>query len=149
LTATERSVDREEARRTLREHLSSGRAYERFAALVRAQGGDLDSPRPRAAETAVTADRGGFVEAIDTEGLGWAVIEMGGGRKRLEDRVDSAVGLEMTVRLGDEVRAGDRIARLFAHEKTRAPAAGRVAAAVRIGEKAPAKRPLIVEWIGA
>jgi thymidine phosphorylase len=149
LTATERADDREDARRTLREHLTSGRAYERFAAMVRAQGGDLEAPRARAAETAVTADRAGFVEAIDTEGLGWAVIEMGGGRKRLEDRVDPAVGLEMTVRLGDEVRAGDRIARLFAHEKSRESAGRLVAAAVRIGEKAPAKRPLIVEWIGA
>jgi pyrimidine-nucleoside phosphorylase len=149
LTATGAAEDREEARRILREHVSSGRAYERFAAMVAAQGGDLEAPRPRAAEAAVTADRAGFVEAIDTEGLGWAIIEMGGGRKQLQDRVDPAVGLEMCVRLGDEIRAGDRVARLFVHERQREKAAGLVAAAVRIGDRAPAKRPLIVEWIGA
>jgi pyrimidine-nucleoside phosphorylase len=149
LIATDRADDRERARHVLREQLSSGRAYERFAAMVRAQGGDLEAPRPRAPESAVAADRGGFVEAIDTESLGWAVIEMGGGRKRLEDRVDPSVGLEMTVRLGDEVRAGDRLVRLFAHEANREPVTRRIAEAVRIGDKTPARRPLIVEWIGA
>jgi len=149
LIATDRADDRDEARRVLREHLTSGRAYERFAAMVRAQGGDLDAPRPRAAESAVVADRGGFVASIDTESLGWAVIEMGGGRKKLEDRVDPTVGIEMTVRLGDEVRPGDRIARFFAHEPTREPVGRRIAAAVEIGDQPPARRPLIVEWIGA
>jgi pyrimidine-nucleoside phosphorylase len=149
LTSSGRCDDRDEARRTLREHLTSGRAYERFAAMVGAQGGDLEAKRPRAPEATVTAEQAGFIEAIDTEVLGWVVIEMGGGRKRLEDRIDPTVGIEMCVRLGDEVRAGDRIARLFVHESVRENASLGVAAAIRIGERAPARRPLIVEWLGA
>lgn len=138
---------RDEARRRQRELLANGRAYERFAAMVGAQGGDLDAPRPRAAESVVAADRSGFVAAVDVELLGWAVIELGGGRKVLADRVDPSVGLEMLVRLGDPIRAGEPLVRLFAGSRGREAAAAMVRRAVSIAEARPTPGPLVAECV--
>ena len=56
----------------------------------------------------------GYVTAIDTERLGYVVIDLGGGRKQLGDKLDLSVGFEMLVRLGDHVDAGQPLARVFA-----------------------------------
>lgn len=128
--------------------LADGRALAKFREMVEAQGGDLDAPRARAGEVIVTAARAGYIAAIDTEALGWAVIELGGGRKVLTDRVDPAVGLEMLVRLGQKVDVGRPLVRMFAHT---GPAAHASAAVVRkaitISDVPPPEQPLVLERI--
>ncbi len=61
----------------------------------------------------------GYVTAIDVEKLGLAIIEMGGGRKRLDDAIDHSVGLEMLVRLGDSVQQGQPLLNVFAQADVR------------------------------
>jgi pyrimidine-nucleoside phosphorylase len=147
LVAAQKCATREEALRKQRELLANGAAREKFAEMVRAQGGDLDAPRPRAAEMMVIADRRGYVTAIDTEGLGWAVIELGGGRKVLSDKVDPSVGFEMLVRLGDEVRPGDPLVRLFAGPRNRDLAAEMVRRAMTIADAPTPRKPLVLERV--
>jgi thymidine phosphorylase len=74
--------------------------------MVHAQGGDLSAINIAKARRDVTVDSAGYVSAIDAEVLGWAVIELGGGRRKLTESIDHAVGLEMLVRIGDEVSQG-------------------------------------------
>ena len=42
------------------------------------------------------------------------MIELGGGRKVVGDNIDPAVGLEMLVRLGDEIMAGQPVVNILA-----------------------------------
>lgn len=130
-----------------REQIASGAALEKFADMVRAQGGDLDAPRPRSPESIVAAEQTGYVAAIDTEGLGWAVIEMGGGRKVQSDKVDFTVGFEMLVRLGDKLSSGDALVRLFAPPTKRDHVAHLIRRAITIADAPPTKTPLIVEQL--
>ncbi len=81
--------------------LESGAARERFEKMIHAQGGDLSGLPATPTALELSTDSAGFLKAIDTEKLGWVVIELGGGRKVLGDPIDHAVGLEMLVRLGD------------------------------------------------
>lgn len=137
----------EEGREKIAASLDDGSAREKLAEMVRVQGGDLDAPRPRAAEIVITADRAGHVASIDTEALGYAVIELGGGRKQQGDPIDPSVGLEMLVRLGDAVESGQPIVRLFA-AATGGEAAQRVVkGAIAVAERAPAENPLILDRI--
>jgi pyrimidine-nucleoside phosphorylase len=136
-----------EARAAIERVLDSGSAYEKLAAMVRAQGGDLDAPRPRAPELVVEATRTGVVTSIDTEALGYAVIELGGGRKTMADKLDYSVGLEMLVRLGDTVEAGEPVARVFAHDRGRDAALGLVRGAVTIGDGPSSSPALVVERV--
>lgn len=105
---------RDEATRRLSEQIRSGRGLEKFREMVAAQGGDLDAPRELARSSEVTAEHAGFITDIDAEQLGNALIELGGGRRQMSDRIDHSVGLEMLVRLGDEVEQGQPLVRVFA-----------------------------------
>jgi pyrimidine-nucleoside phosphorylase len=148
LTATDRAADRDAAVAAQRALLADGRAREKFRTMIDAQGGDLDAPRERAPEAIVAAERTGYVSAIDAEALGWGVIELGGGRKVLTDKVDPAVGLEMLVRLGDAVGKGDPVVRLFARPGATAHAAAAVVRrALVIGERPKSPGPLVLERI--
>jgi thymidine phosphorylase len=80
--------------------LASGRAADRFAAMVHGQGGparlleDPDGLLPSAPVVRPVFSTGsGFVSRIDTRAIGLAVVQLGGGRLRAGDRVDPAVGL--------------------------------------------------------
>jgi pyrimidine-nucleoside phosphorylase len=134
--------DRSEARRRLEESAHSGRALETFGQIVEAQGGNravVDDPTilPQAGAVEVyRAPRGGVVAAVEPRRIGRAILELGGGRVRIEDRIDPAVGFVITVKPGDQVRSGDPIASVFARDE--ASAAGGLAAlgeAIVIGEE--------------
>ncbi len=121
--------------------LDSGRAFERFEQLVQAQGGNLNAPRPVASERVILSSERGFVESIDTTGLANAIIELGGGRRRTGDAIDHSVGLEMLVRLGDEVRNDSPLVRVFG--RCDDALASRIAGAISIGGNAQAGPNLI------
>ena len=106
----------EEATVTLCRQLDSGPALNVFRKMVAAQGGDLDASRDRASEVVVEATRSGFISTVDTEALGLAIIELGGGRKRAEDDVDHSVGVEVRIRIGESVAKGDALARVFGRD---------------------------------
>jgi len=104
------------------EALSSGAAAERFARMIAALGGPRDlvaHPErhlPRApVELAVLSDADGFVERVDTRSLGLIVVELGGGRRRVEDAIDPAVGLAAVRGVGDAVDRERPIAIVHAH----------------------------------
>ena len=134
---------------------ASGRAAERFDRMVAALGGPTDfldrfeSHLPGAPEIVdVIAGREGFIAAIDTRGLGLAVVELGGGRLRASDPVDHAVGLETLIGLGASVDADTPLARIHAADRDAlALAEARVRAAYHIAETVPEVGPLVVERI--
>ncbi len=137
-----------DARAQLLRELDSGRALERFEKMVITQGGRLEVPRPIAPARELCCERSGVVESIDTESLGWIIIDLGGGRRQLTDAIDHSVGLEMLVRIGDEVQSGQPLVRVFAPPAKIEDIAPRLRTAIAIGHE-PAEPPmLIVERLG-
>lgn len=134
--------------------LDSGSAAEKFAAMVRALGGppDIDDPRHGARHHCpvvrdVFADGQGHVAAIDTRGVGMAVVVLGGGRTQPGATIDYGVGLDRLAGLGAKVDSTTPIARIHARDEAAAEAAAlRVKAAYRIGE-APALNPVIYRYL--
>jgi pyrimidine-nucleoside phosphorylase len=114
--------DRTDARRRLEASVSSGRALETFGRIIEAQGGNravVDDPAilPQADAVEVyRAPRSGMVAAVEPRRIGRAILELGGGRVRIEDRIDPAVGFVITAKPGDKVRSGDPIASVFARD---------------------------------
>ena len=135
------------ARARLEKAISSGAGLEKFREMVAAQGGNLDAPRPVAPAQDVSSPRAGYIAAIDTEQLGRVIIELGVGRKKLGDVLDPSVGLEMLVRLGDKVDAGQPLARVFAKPDAAAKVKPDLLAAISIGDNSVKPPPLIVERI--
>nr|WP_221288518.1 thymidine phosphorylase [Amaricoccus macauensis] len=134
----------------------SGAAAERFDRMVAALGGPTDfldrfeSHLARAPHVAdVMAGRDGFVAGIDTRGLGLAVVELGGGRRRATDTIDHAVGLETLAGLGLAVDPDTPLARVHAaSEDALAAAVARVRAAYRLDDTPPEDGPLVLDRLG-
>lgn len=96
--------------------LSSGGAHDKLVELVRAQGGDADALADLAVSDhvqEVTAPEAGHVARFDALGVGRASLALGAGRERKEDVIDPGAGVEVLVRIGDEVESGQAIARLY------------------------------------
>jgi pyrimidine-nucleoside phosphorylase len=128
----------------LEQIMASGAALEKFAEMVSAQGGDLSADREIAPETIVEAASPGYVHSVDSEAIGMAVIEMGGGRRVKTDTIDHGVGLEMLVRVGDRVERDQPLARVFARRPDQETAVASIHAAIVIDESPAEALPLFV-----
>jgi len=132
LTSAGCAEDMVAARALLEKELVSGRPLEKFHEMVRAQGGDLSAELELAPASEVRAARAGYISAIDGEALGYALIALGGGRRLIEDTVDPSVGLQMRVRLGDEVEEGQPLVELLSAGRGHDEALSMVAGAILI-----------------
>ncbi|MFY9820138.1 MAG: thymidine phosphorylase [Thermoanaerobaculia bacterium] len=106
------------SRQAMEEALASGRARERCEQWAALQGADSDwlrSPQFPLAPVAkpLLAKRPGRLAAVDVRQLGLLLVEAGGGRSRPGDAIDFGISLETKVRLGQEVREGDELARVY------------------------------------
>jgi pyrimidine-nucleoside phosphorylase len=143
------------AKQALDDALRSGRALEQTRKWIAAQGGDpkvVDDYGYLAEPTQtieVKAPRSGFVTAIDTYQAGMFTVELGAGRKRADDIIDYAAGVMFDRKPGDEVKAGETIARIQLGERHRdtGDLHARFLSFVQFGETPPEKRPLIHEHL--
>ncbi|MDH3717586.1 MAG: thymidine phosphorylase, partial [Planctomycetota bacterium] len=87
----------------------------------------------------------GFVTSIDAEQLGWLIIELGGGRKVMTDSIRHDVGVQMLVRLGDQVTVGQPLLRVFADPADVPRVQPWLERIVQIGENPVTMGPLIQE----
>jgi pyrimidine-nucleoside phosphorylase len=150
LMLAEAVEDLDAARRQMEKAIGTGRAAERFQKIIEAQGGNpgvVDDPGvlPQAAECELfQAPRRGFVARVEPRTIGRGIIEMGGGRTRVEDLADPSVGFVITARPGDWVEAGEPLATIFARNRS-GIASGRqtLRTAVLIAEEAEPPLPLI------
>ncbi len=145
----------ESARLCIQRVHESGEALERFRKNIEAQGGDprvCDDPAGILPLTdsgvKVESPRSGFVTKVDTEEIGHAIAEAGGGRVRMEDRIDPAVGFLGEVKIGGELRRGDRIGLVYCDDPNRGQrAAARIQAAYEIGDAPPAELPVLIKEV--
>jgi pyrimidine-nucleoside phosphorylase len=140
--------DRSRAESRSRAALESGAAWEKFLAMIAAQGGDAGCvSRPDGLPTApvvldVTGDRPGVIREIDTFGLGDLIVRIGGGRASKEDTIDPRVGMMVRKRLGEKIERGEPLAQL--HLARQDPEAARRAAACFVIGDAPAPPPALI-----
>ena len=134
--------------------VSSGRALQTFARMVKAQGGNEEwilhpEKFPKAAHSrTVMARKSGYIVCVDTENYGVASLLLGAGRTTKEDVIDGSAGIYLLAKTGDFVNVGDPIAVLYSGKESGfAAAEERLLAATRIGESAPGKAPLILDVV--
>ena len=145
----------EEARGAVGRALDSGKALERFRRNVEAQGGDprvCDDPGRLSdltvREVRVESEHAGYVVSVDAAEVGRAVASAGGGRVRVEDRIDPAVGYEARARLGQQVSAGEPLGLLYCRPGPKGEAAAaRIRAAYAVGDEPPGQVPELIKEV--
>jgi pyrimidine-nucleoside phosphorylase len=145
----------EAARERIKNVHASGAALEMFRKNVQEQAGDpqvCDEPArilPLTEKTfEVESPRSGFVISVDAAEVGHAIAEAGGGRVRIEDKIDPRVGFVSEVKIGKEIRAGDPIGVVFCDDADRGRvAAARIQSAYQIGDAAPSEMPVLIKEV--
>lgn len=136
--------------------LDSGRATEVFGRMVAGLGGPTDIVersthylKTAAVEKPVPAPRDGYVAAIDTRGIGVAVVALGGGRTRPEDAIDHTVGVSRLTPIGAEIRAGEPLALVHARdEAAAAQAVASIGNCYTIGDTRPPAQKAVIRRVG-
>jgi thymidine phosphorylase len=144
-------TDRDVAAKRCNEVIANGQAAEKFARMVEALGGPADFldnyevylPKANVIRP-VYAD--GIVRAVDTRAVGNAIIELGGGRRKVGEALDLSVGFSHVASVGTELDENTPLAVIHAASKDDAANAERnLLAAVSVAQEAPADRPVICE----
>ena len=111
-------ASKEEAETAVRGAVRSGAAFQKFAQMAEAQGGDvraLEDPSllPLAKHCAALTVSAAGVLDIDALALGRACALLGGGRQRPGQAIDHTVGFVLKKRAGERVAAGEAVAEMY------------------------------------
>jgi pyrimidine-nucleoside phosphorylase len=137
------------------EILRGGDAYQAWLKLVAAQSGDtgifadpagFHEPK---ASTRLIAQTGGYLAAIDTVQVGWAVQRLGAGRLVPGGPVSAHAGIEVHAKLGDRIAASQTLVTLYAEDEALlAEPLALLRAAYTIAEAPPEPQPQRIQVIG-
>lgn len=108
----------DEARQVLQESIENGQALKKFDQLIQAQGAKIDAKAlldkdlsPELGE--VKAKEDGYITSLHALTLGEAARRLGAGRLTMEDVIDPGAGIYLLKKIGDPVKAGDTIMKLY------------------------------------
>ena len=93
--------------------IKSGRAYNKFLELVKAQGGDISALSVSKKYKYIKAEKRGVVDKISAIRVGELSMMLGAGRKTKEDSIYYDVGVKLYVQVGDKVKKGDILAKVY------------------------------------
>ena len=117
-----------DGRKLAHARLADGSAWKKFQELVREQKGSGEAIEkitklPISSNTVTwRARKKGFMTSMDTEELGRILVELGGGRKKVTDRIDYSVGFVFHRKLGATIKTGDPLVTVYLPEKLRGAA---------------------------
>ena len=123
LIAGGKAKNHQEAEDMLLATIENGSALKKLAAFVEAQGGDpaavYDTERlPKAGIIQpIAAPRDGYISRIICDEIGIASLILGGGRETKTSKIDLSVGLVLTAKVGDYVKAGEPLAWIHANDE--------------------------------
>ena len=142
LMVAEIAENEQQAREMLKEAVDSGKALDKLAELVEAQGGDKrmvyeTDLLPKASSiTPLLSEKDGYVEKIQCDEVGICSLILGGGRETKESVIDLSVGIVLTKKVGSHVKAGEPLAYIHSNEEAKRLACEeRLRKAFHIGDK--------------
>ncbi|MCL2577887.1 MAG: thymidine phosphorylase [Defluviitaleaceae bacterium] len=110
----------DECRILAKEAISSGKALQKLAEMVEAQGGDrsyiensmkLNEKHTYAVE--IPSPQNGYITVSDTEGIGLTAMSLGAGRTRPEDKIDHSAGIILNFTSNSYVEKGQTLAYFY------------------------------------
>jgi pyrimidine-nucleoside phosphorylase len=136
------------------EKLTSGECFNKFVEMTKLQGGDttyIVSPEKYSEAKftdKITASSAGFVVKLDALTFGLAAVELGCGRKTVEDKIDYSSVILLEKKLGSAVKAGDTICSISGETKEQVRAAKEILIkGITISKNKPEPESRIIEVI--
>jgi len=120
-----KKTEKQESYEKINQVLSNGMAAEKFNKMVHALGGPADflEKHDSLLQSSsyvgeIKANETGSIHSIETRKLGLTLIELGGGRKQVDDEINYAVGYENVVSVGDNVDTSTPLLRVHASSQS-------------------------------
>jgi thymidine phosphorylase len=137
------------------QELNTGAPAEIFGRMVAALGGPADFMEKPAAHLKpapvmkpVFAAKPGTIAEINARAIGVAVVSLGGGRSRAEDKIDHSVGFSEVLGIGETAGPDHPLALVHAASEAAAEAAGaELRAAFTLGAGPAKPGPVVVETL--
>lgn len=110
----------EQNKKIILENIQNGKAYEKFIQLVEKQYGDikyLSNIEKAKYIVPVVAEKDGFIEKVNAEGIGRAALTLGAGRVKKEDNIDYTCGIVLEKKIGEKVEIGETIAYIHSNKE--------------------------------
>ena len=114
------NLSKDEAIKKINTVVSSGLAAEKFEKMVHALGGPVDilSSYKKYLEVSsfkkeIFSKRAGWIKNIKTRELGLILIELGGGRKQITDKINYNVGYNNVLNVGDKIVSSQSILTVY------------------------------------
>ena len=102
----------------LKSNIENGKALEKFNEMVDAHGGAFESIADSAThkpkyKKIIIAEDDGFITHLNTLEFGKAVVQLGGGRLAIGDKLDYSTGIQFYKKIGQTVSKGETLAEVF------------------------------------
>ena len=105
-----KKIDKNDALKKINDVVHNGKAAEKFEQMIAALGGpknlltsyQFDLPKASYVDQILSSKKG-FIKSIRTRDLGLILIELGGGRKQINDKINFSVGYENVIDVGSTV----------------------------------------------
>ena len=116
LMLAKRCKEETEARKLLVDVIESGKAYNKLLELVKFQGGDeryienIDLLPKAKHIIEVKCNKKGYIRSIDAERIGKSSLTLGAGRETKDSVIDLSAGIELRVKVDDQVDKDDTLA---------------------------------------
>ncbi|MGA9292378.1 MAG: thymidine phosphorylase [Ignavibacteriaceae bacterium] len=113
----------EEGSSIAKELIYNGKAFEKFAEIVKLQKGDvayINNPDKYSGAKFIKEIRSkenGYLQHINNYEVGMASLILGAGRVKMDDKIDTKAGIIFHPRIGDKLSRGDTIAVLHSSSK--------------------------------
>ena len=102
--------------------IDSGKALKVFENSVETQGGRLNEFRDQSLpkyESYVCPKNSGFIQKMDTESIGWHLVDMGCVQQNRDQKLDKTAGIEFLKKTGDRVHKDQPVFRVFCSNKNK------------------------------
>ena len=124
LCMNDKNLTTDSALNTILKVLENGKAGEKFEQMVAALGGSKNilsnykNILPSAKHTEeIFSHQDGYIESISTRELGIILIELGGGRKNITDKINYGVGFSDVLEIGKKVEEKNPLLKIHADSK--------------------------------
>ncbi|NNL20426.1 MAG: thymidine phosphorylase [Ignavibacteriaceae bacterium] len=137
-----------------KQQIENGEAFKKFLEIIELQGGKINYinspykyPKSKYAKK-VRSIKKGFIGEMDTYKIGMASLELGAGRKTIDDVIDYKAGIILNKKIGDSVEHGELLCELRADSRAKIKVAEKmILDAMHFSKTKPSKHKLIKKII--
>ncbi len=145
---------KQEALIKIKEVISNGKAMEKFIQMLVNQGGNPNVVEDYSLfgqskhKIPIIAKKSGFIQSINSQEIGYALIRISAGRMVLSSELDYTAGCEFYKKQGEKIEKGELVGLVYCQNQEEGQkVAGRILESIQVSESEPGSEKLILKVI--